>query len=183
MTEPQNKEYKQSWRDEYLKWICCFVNAQGGRLFIGIDDNGVIVGVQEYNKLMDEIPNKSVNHLGLVVDVNLHKSGNKHYLEVVVPVSSVPVAYHGIYYYHSGSTKQELKGIALQHLLLKKTGKKWEDIPVEEASLKDLSANTIRRFISKSVEMNRIPRTAKKMNIDPANFLQRPRKNGAFGVS
>lgn len=166
MTEQQNKEYKQSWKDEYLKWVCCFANAQGGSLFIGIDDNGVIVGVHDYNKLMDEIPNKSVNHLGLVVDVNLHKSGNKHYLEVIVPVSSVPIAYHGIYYYRSGSTKQELKGIALQNLLLKKIGKKWEDIPVEEASLKDLSIATIRRFISMSIEMNRIPRTARKMNID-----------------
>lgn len=115
MTEQQNKEYKQSWKDEYLKWICCFANAQGGRLFIGIDDNGVIVGVQEYR---------------------------------------------------SGSTKQELKGIALQNLLLKKIGKKWEDIPVEEVSLKDLSIATIRRFISKSIQMNRIPRTARKMNIE-----------------
>ncbi len=29
MTESQNIEYKQSWRDEYLKWICGFANAQG----------------------------------------------------------------------------------------------------------------------------------------------------------
>ncbi|MEZ2442631.1 ATP-binding protein [Chitinophaga sp. RCC_12] len=166
MPEQQNTEYKQSWRDEHLKWICCFANAQGGRLFIGIDDNGVIVGVDEYKKLMDDIPNKAVNHLGLVVDVNLHKNENRHYIEVIVPESSVPVAYHGVYHYRSGSTKQELKGIALQNLLLKKIGKKWEDIPVEEASLKDLNNSTIRRFISKAVEMNRIPSTARKMGIE-----------------
>ena len=29
--ESQNIEYKESWRDEYLKWICGFANAQGGR--------------------------------------------------------------------------------------------------------------------------------------------------------
>lgn len=166
MPEQQNIEYKQSWRDEHLKWICCFANAQGGRLFIGIDDNGVIVGVDEYKKLMDDIPNKAVNHLGLVVDVNLHRSENKHYIEVIVPVSSVPVSYHGVYHYRSGSTKQELKGIALQNLLLKKIGKKWENIPVEEASLKDLNNSTIRRFISKAVEMNRIPPAARKMSIE-----------------
>ena len=28
--ENQNIEYKQSWRDEYLKWICGFANASGG---------------------------------------------------------------------------------------------------------------------------------------------------------
>ena len=29
MSESQNIEYKESWRDEYLKWICGFANAQG----------------------------------------------------------------------------------------------------------------------------------------------------------
>ena len=28
MSEDQNIEYKQSWRDEYLKWICGFANAK-----------------------------------------------------------------------------------------------------------------------------------------------------------
>ncbi len=27
MSETQNTEYKQSWRDEYLKWICDIANA------------------------------------------------------------------------------------------------------------------------------------------------------------
>ena len=29
-SESQNVEYKESWRDEYLKWICGFANAHGG---------------------------------------------------------------------------------------------------------------------------------------------------------
>ena len=45
MSESQNIEYKESWRDEYLKWICGFANAQGGRIYIGIDDNQQVVGV------------------------------------------------------------------------------------------------------------------------------------------
>ena len=27
--ENQNIEWKELWRDEYLKWICGFTNAQG----------------------------------------------------------------------------------------------------------------------------------------------------------
>ena len=30
MAESQTVEYKESWRDEYLKWICGFANTQGG---------------------------------------------------------------------------------------------------------------------------------------------------------
>lgn len=32
--ESQNTEFKESWRDEYLGWICGFANAQGGRIYI-----------------------------------------------------------------------------------------------------------------------------------------------------
>jgi ATP-dependent DNA helicase RecG len=92
LAENQNIEYKQTWRDEYLKWICGFANAQGGKIYIGFDDQGEVTGVEEYKKLMDDIPNKVVNHLGLVVDVNLHKKRNKHYIEVDIPVSTVPIS-------------------------------------------------------------------------------------------
>ena len=39
--EGQNTEYKQGWREEYLKWICGFANAEGGRMLIGIGIYGV----------------------------------------------------------------------------------------------------------------------------------------------
>ncbi len=29
--ESQDTEWKETWRDEYLKWICGFANAQGGQ--------------------------------------------------------------------------------------------------------------------------------------------------------
>ena len=43
--ENQNTQWKESWRDEYIKWICGFANAQGGTLHIGINDNGIVSGV------------------------------------------------------------------------------------------------------------------------------------------
>jgi ATP-dependent DNA helicase RecG len=165
VAENQNIEYKQSWRDEYLKWICGFANAQGGKIFIGINDNGEVAGVDDYKKLMDDIPNKTVNHLGLVVDVNLHKKEDKHYIEIDVPVSNVPISYHGAFHYRSGSTKQELKGIALQNLLLKKIGKKWEDLPIEGSSLADLNESTVQLFIVKAIAKGRISPDATKSDI------------------
>jgi len=35
MPEHQEIEWKESWRDEYLKWLCGYANARGGTLFIG----------------------------------------------------------------------------------------------------------------------------------------------------
>lgn len=45
--EHQHVEWKESWRDDYLKWICGFANADGGTLVIGRNDDGVAVGVRD----------------------------------------------------------------------------------------------------------------------------------------
>ena len=50
MSENQNIEYKESWRDEYLKWICGFANAQGGVIYIGKNDKGKVVGLEDSKK-------------------------------------------------------------------------------------------------------------------------------------
>ena len=64
-TEKQNVEFKESWRDEYLKWTCGFANAQGGTLYIGVKDNGEICGVENPKRLMEEIPNKARDVMGV----------------------------------------------------------------------------------------------------------------------
>ena len=121
MPESQNIEYKSSWRDEYLKWICGFGNAQGGKLYIGVSDDGQVCGVLNAKRLMEDIPNKISESLGLLVDVNLLSSDSKEYIEISVPASSEPINYRGEYHYRSGSTKQLLQGPALTHFLLDRT--------------------------------------------------------------
>jgi len=110
MPEQQNIEYKQSWHEDYLKWICGFANAQGGVIFIGKDDNGDVVGIEDYKRLMDDIPNKVRNAMGITVEVNLHEENGNHFIEVITLPYSVPISLRGRYYYRSGSTKQELTG-------------------------------------------------------------------------
>jgi hypothetical protein len=35
LIESQNIEWKLNWHDDYLKWVCGFANAFGGKVFIG----------------------------------------------------------------------------------------------------------------------------------------------------
>jgi ATP-dependent DNA helicase RecG len=58
MAESQNIEYKQSWHDDYLKWVCGFANAFGGIIYIGKNDSGQIVHLENYQSLMESIPNQ-----------------------------------------------------------------------------------------------------------------------------
>jgi ATP-dependent DNA helicase RecG len=132
--ETQDVEFKQSWRDEFLKEICGFANAKGGKLLIGVDDSGKAVGVANEKRLLEDIPNKIVSLLGIVPDVNLVEKNGVEIIEIVVSPSSVPILYHGICYYRSGTTKQELTGIALQQFILKKLGRSWDDVRNEYAT-------------------------------------------------
>ena len=51
--ETQTIEFKQSWHDEYLEWICGYANAYGGTLYIGRADDGTPVGVVKAKSLME----------------------------------------------------------------------------------------------------------------------------------
>ena len=101
MKENQHIEYKEAWHDEYLKWICGFANAEGGVLIIGRNDKGVLVGVPNAARLLEEIPNKVRNILGIIVQVNLREEANLEYLEIVVEAYPYPVSYKGEYHYRS----------------------------------------------------------------------------------
>lgn len=164
--ETQQAEYKSLWKDEYLKWVCGFANAQGGVLSIGIDDEGQIVGVENAKKLLEDIPNKITATMGLIVDVDLKKENEKEYLIIHIPMSSVPVAYHGKYYYRSGATLQELSGIALQDFLMRKMGLTWEAQAVGTATLDDIDPEAIRYFIDKGIAAKRLSPSARNDSID-----------------
>ena len=157
MPEQQNIEYKQSWHDDYLKWVCGFANAQGGVIFIGKDDNGNVVGLEDYKKLMDDIPNKIRNAIGIMVEVNLHEETGRHFIEIVTHPYSVPISLRGRYYYRSGSTKQELTGASLNEFLLKKSGKTWDDVLEPRASFDDIDEKTVSTFLKASENAGRLP--------------------------
>jgi len=159
MPESQNIEYKQSWRNEYLKWVCGFANANGGKIYIGKDDKGKVTGIDNYKSLMDTVPNKIRDILGVVCEVNLKTSGKKYFIEIIVQPYSVPVSLRGRYYYRSGSTKIELTGNALNEFLLKKAGKTWDDVVEEKATLKEVDEKSLKRYLITAEKSGRLPDT------------------------
>jgi ATP-dependent DNA helicase RecG len=155
--EQQNIEYKSSWHDDYLKWIGGFANAQGGRIFIGKDNDGFIVGLADYQTLMDEIPNKIKNNLGITADVNLLTENDKHFIEIYVQPYSAPISLRGRYYYRCGSVKQELTGVALNEFLLKRSGQTWDNVVEPRATFADIDEKSVKSYLVISKEKGRLP--------------------------
>lgn len=159
MSESQHTEWKESWRDEYLKWVCAFANSEGGVLLIGKSDQGAVKNVSNARKLLEDLPAKIKNHLGIVCEVKLKSEDAKKYLEIVVQAYTNPISYKGKYYVRSGSSTHALNGVELTEFLLKKSGQTWDAITAEDASIADIDGKSIRDFIASSKSKNRLPQT------------------------
>lgn len=156
MPENQNTEWKSQWKDEYLEWICGYANAQGGKIYIGCDDTGNIIGLSNAHKLLDDIPNKIRSTMGIIAGVNLYEKDRKEYIEIDVPPYPIGISYKGVYYYRSGSTRQILTGPALESFLMRKRGATWDNLPLPAFSLNDVNDEIVERFKQWAAKKERI---------------------------
>jgi ATP-dependent DNA helicase RecG len=174
VVESQKIEFKPNWRDEYLKVICAFANAEGGELIIGIDDKGEPLGLKNTKKLLEDIPNKIRSKLGIIPSVDFEKSKGKEIIRIRVNSISVPISYEGRYYLRSGSTNLELKDSELANFLIKKLGKTWDEFVEENISFDDINLETIEKF--KKLAVDRIPSIEEEKNyrgiLEKLNFFE-----------
>jgi ATP-dependent DNA helicase RecG len=153
--ESQIEEYKLIWKDEYLRHICAFANSNGGKLYIGVNDDGSVSGVSNSKELLQVLPNKFRDILGIYTEINLLTENELNYLKIIIGKYEVPISYKGKYFVRVGSTVQELKGSALNDFMLKKMGRSWDSVIVSSSSFKDIDAQTIERF--KAMASDRLP--------------------------
>lgn len=167
--ESQKVEYKQNWRNDYLKSISAFANSNGGCLFIGMDDQGNPTGLKNIKKLLEDIPNTIRNKLGITPTVELDNKSNEDIIKVTIISSSVPISFNGKYYIRTGSTDQELQGKELADFLLKKTESTWDEVSEERTGGKEINSDSIEIF--KKFAVDRIPSISKEKDID--TFLRK----------
>lgn len=158
--ESQAIEYKRLWKDEYLHYISGFANAGGGTIYIGRDDNGSIVGIDNAKYLLENLPNKAVQATGIVPDIQLLSNKDKEYIALHIKPSEQPVSCNGKYYLRSGSTLQELNGNALTEFLLSRTNNAWDKQIEPEATMDDIDLEAVNYFISAALRKNRISQAA-----------------------
>lgn len=168
--ESQNIEFKESWRDEYLKWICAFANTSGGILYIGVADNGEVTGVEDAKKMAEDIPNKIRSTMWLVCSVALETENGRNFIAINVEKYPFPVSYHGKYYKRSGSTLQELSGLELDKMILSVQGRTWDSLPVLDASMQDLDKDSLNLFRKKALAHERLD--SESINLPDENLIQ-----------
>ena len=163
MNETQNIEFKSIWKEEFIKNVCAFANVQGGILYIGIDDKGNAIGVDNASKLLETLPNIINNKTGIIPLVEIEKINQKYIVKIIIAPSSVSISYHGRYYMRSGTIVVELQGRALSDFLLKKSGITWDMLEIETNWNFLPDAETIEQF--KTLSFDRVPFAKKEENI------------------
>lgn len=144
--ENQDIEFKESWSDDVLKTICAFANTDGGIVYIGVNDQGKAVNVKDGKKLLEYIPNKIKDILGIVASIKSVRPQSKSVIKISVNKYTAPISCKGKFYKRSGSTTTELRGLELSRFLVSHSGISWENAIEPEVSLKDISMKTVRTF-------------------------------------
>lgn len=160
MKEDQHTEFKRLWKDEFFRELSAFANSQGGTLYIGVEDDGTIVGVKDAKSLLQDMPNKIKNNLGFLADVNLLSEDDKEYIAIHIIPQENAISYEGKYYVRSGSTAQELRGQQLASFLMQKAKLHWDALIRPEAKLIDLDDEAWDYFITTALENKRLNKSA-----------------------
>ena len=156
MLENQDTEFKAIWKDEYLKWVCGMANSNGGIIYIGKNDSGNVIGVNNAIKLAKEIPNKIRDTMGIIPEVKIVEENELLYITIKIENYPTPISYQGKFYLRSGSNNHEVTGAELDKFMLDRIGKRWEDLPVKNATFKDLSEESFKVFKEKAVRSGRL---------------------------
>ncbi len=168
--EDQMVDWKEKWNDEFLKWICGFANAQGGRLEIGRDNGGNVTGLSNPQKLLEDVPNKIKSTMGIIPDVNLKYENDLPYIVIEVMPYPNPISYHGKYYFRSGSVMHEMTGVALDEFIMRKYGRTWDSVPVPHVKAADLDIVSFREFRKKALARGRLSK--EDMDITDEQLLE-----------
>jgi ATP-dependent DNA helicase RecG len=152
-TENQHIEFKSSFNDAVIETLCAFVNAKGGKVYVGLDDKGnpvsnFFIGKETIANWINEIKNKT--QPSIIADIESVIIQGKEVICIGVNEFPVkPVSYKGRYYKRVNNSNHQLSAIEITNLSLQSLQLSWDSYPAQEKSLEDLDPNKVNLFIEK----------------------------------
>lgn len=134
-----------------LRTIVAFANSAGGRLVVGVEDDGTVAGVADPLTEEERITNLIADHISpqLVPAVDLVTVGETTILVVDVPLSTRRPHFmqaqgpeHGVYV-RLGSTTRQADPALVAELERNARGISFEDLPEPRATLEDLDLKAL----------------------------------------
>jgi len=127
LTESQTLELKRELSDlrAIQKTACAFSNTHGGKLIIGVDDAGDIIGIPD--DFLNEAQQRLAQSMRLLspepfFEIKINEIEGKKIIELEVEpmMYGSLCSFQGLIYYRHGSVTERAEGAVLQELLVKR---------------------------------------------------------------
>ncbi len=188
-SEGQTVELKESlsqWRP-IVETCAAFATAQGGKIYVGVKDSGVPVGVTVGRGTLEDLTNKIVQNTSpkLVPGISTTEAGGKTVIVVEAGESSTkPVHAFERAFRRSGRTNQVLSPGEAAEMYLQSRGRTWDYTAVADAKMSDLDGDLVRRSVGCAREARRLglsPKTPVESVLRQLKLV-RDRKPNVAGV-
>lgn len=153
--EGQTVERKESLGAgrEIVETCAAFASAQGGRVYIGVHDNGTVVGVKIGKGTLESLANDIAQNTIPKLVTGITTMQEVGHTVIVVEVSenpTKPVSAYGRAYRRSGRTNQVLPASEIAELYFASRGVTWDETVRADAKLDDIDPEKVRRFLSRA---------------------------------
>jgi len=157
-------EFKRSTGElkEGMQTLCAFLNGLGGVVLFGVRPEGAIEGQDVSDRTVREIA-QAADRFEPPAHVSIHrvkvKAGRGVVLAVVEGSLDVrPFTYEGRAYERVGTTTRRMPQAKYERLLVERghAKRRWENLPTEGLTLKDLDRTEILRTRELAIQQNRI---------------------------
>ena len=171
-SESLHTEFKSSFGDEVIETLVAFANSKGGRIRIGINDEGepvknFSIGKETLQNWMNEIKTKT--QPSIIPDVEVIDMNGVDVVEMTMQEFPVkPVSFRGRYYKRVKNANHQLTLTEIADMHLKTFNTSWDNYVSHPYGLKDISIEKVRQFIALS---NRI--RDNQIQDDPLTVLRK----------
>lgn len=136
--ENQNVEFKREYSAGIKKEVVAFANSDGGIILVGVEDDGTPCGIENIDEVMTQISNSLKDAISPdvmpFVEIKAKEVAGKNIIEIAVS-AGVNLPYYirekglkpsGVYV-RKGSSSQPASDEAIRQMIVKNTGKSFEE--------------------------------------------------------
>lgn len=157
-------EFKRSTGEirEGMQTLCAFLNGSGGMVLFGVQSNGQAKGQEVSDQTLREIA-QATDRFEPPTHVSIQRFKVEAGRDVVAVAVEAgldvrPYSYEGRAYERVGSTTRRMPQVRYERLLVERghAKRRWENLPAEGLTLKDLDRKEILRTRELAIQQNRI---------------------------
>ena len=164
-------EFKQSFTDDVIIALVAFANAKGGKVYVGMRDNGTVCGVslgkEAQQTWLNEIKQKT--EPSIIPDIDVIDVDGKHVVVLSVQEYPVkPVSTKGRYYVRQANSNHLMTAFEISNSILQTKNSSWDYYPCPGKTLSDIDIEKVKKV------MRVIAKRNDRFNItDPMEFLRK----------